>query len=390
MISPSFDHFDPIEEWIEYRGLQEIAEIDYEFKEWLEENNYYIAEAAADSSQAHQQWKINTTNKLKSTVMRFGQFSLQQIAKDSRLLQAGKAIVLNAKQFPPKENLYMKSAPNYAAALSRVSAPITTHLNSIDLTQVDTNGKNPKSNIQIKKTILPSYDGKSEFTKYAKNYFYGGEGKRADMGPQECAMLLPLAYQFCVTYETRVKGLQTEIAALISYISRDPQDGSLKAEHESDIKKLQAMKQQNAMQTQGQASTNPNVNAMGGQMKPVNADTNYEYFMRYYFTEDTPITQQPTISGNKPAPLNPTQSKSPAGAPVNTKALSYKKHQTAVDVAIDAFNAKISALSMLYHDFIYLLRAHIASYKGAVAGNDGRTQQQIQPQQQAPQQPQMK
>lgn len=379
MISKSFDYFDPTEEWIDYRTIQEITDINYEFQQWLEDNHYYIAEAAADSSQAHQQWKINTITKLKTTLQRFAQFSLQQIAKDMRTLQSNKAIVLNTKQFPPKPNLAMRSAPNYMAAINRVSAPITTHLNSINLTQADTNGKNPKSNFQIKKTILPQYDGKSDFRHYAKNYFYGGEGKRLNLNSQQCGQLLPLAYQFCLTYESRIKSLETEISALVSYISKDPQDGGIKAEHESDIKKLQALKQQNDMQTHGQATTNPMANA-SGMTRSVNADTNYEYFMRYYFFDEadnniTPITQHKTISGNKPVPTNLTQSKSPAGAPVNTKALSYKKQQTAANIAIDAFTAKISALGMLYHDFIYLLRAHISSYKGAVAGNDGRIQQ---------------
>lgn len=400
--SRSFEYYDPTENWIEFRTINEIAEMNFEFENWLIENGFYFVEAAGDASQAYQQWKTNTGNKLKSTLQKFAMFSLQQIAKDQRLLQTNKELCTDIRRFPCKNNISMKSAPNYPAALTRLSKDVTIGLSSINLTDVDTNNKNPKTNEKIKKVILPSYDGKSEFKKYAKNYFYGGEGNRANLNAEQCSQILPLAYQFCATYKSRLDALEGELTAIAKFINSDTSDAGLKTSTSNDLQKLQSMQQKNSNLNQ-MASSNPNQNL--GMAKPVNADTNYEYFMKYYFdkdintlNEDIPMTQHQTISGQKPAnpPQSVTKNSAPAGVQVNTKALSYKKKQVVADTVIDAFNAKISALGMIYHDFIYLIRAHVASYKGAVAGNDGRVQQtqpmnnnipqQNNPQQQQPQQ----
>lgn len=381
--SSSFEYYDPEESWIEFRTFLEVAENNFEFESWLIENEYYLVEAVVDPSQAHQQWKNNTITKVKTTLQQFAQFSLQQIAKDQRLLQINRELCMNMKRFPPKQNISMKSAPNYSAAMNRLSTPIGTHLASIDFSKIDTNGKNPKVNMQIKKAILPPYDGNSDFKQFAKNYFYGADGNRIDLNNQQCAQILPLAYQYCTTYESKLNSLESEINTLINFINTDPSDGSTKPVNQQQ---LQMAQQQNIMNnTQNQASTNPAANA-AGMARPVNADTNFEYFMNYYFDEDvnTPVTQQQTISGRKPVnPVQATPKTNTPGTsqPPNSKSLMYKRKQVAADIAIDAFNAKISAFGMIYHDFIYLLRAHIAAYKGAVAGNEGRVQQQMQPQQ---------
>ena len=369
--SSSFEYYDPEESWIEFRTFLEVAESNFEFESWLIDNEYYLVEAVVDPSQAHQQWKNNTITKVKTTLQQFAQFSLQQIAKDQRTLQINREICMNMKRFPPKQNISMKSAPNYAAAMNRLSMPIGTHLASIDFSKIDTNGKNPKVNMQIKKAILPPYDGNSDFKQFAKNYFYGADGNRIDLSNQQCAQIIPLAYQYCTTYESKLNTLETEINTLINFINTDPTDGNTKPVNKQQ---LQMAQQQKAIPNT-QASSNPAANA-AGMARPVNADTNYEYFMKYYFDED--VNQQQTILGRKP--VNPVQTvpktDTPGETQPNSKSLMYKRKQVASDIAIDAFNAKISAFGMIYHDFIYLLRAHIAAYKGAVAGNEGRVQLQ--------------
>lgn len=367
LMSSSFEYYDPEESWIEFRTIMEIAETNFEFESWLIDNGYYLVEAALDSSQSHQQWKNNTITKVKTTLQRFAQFSLQQISKDQRLLQGNRELCMNMKRFPPKPNISMKSAPNYSAAISRLSTPISTHLTNLDLSKVENNNQNNKMNMQLKKALIPSYDGSTDFKTFAKNYFYGAEGTRANLDNAQCAQMLPLAYQYCLTYESKLNSLESEIRSLITFIGTDPIDGTQKTNNQQNNQAIQ----QSVTNSQNQASTNPAANA-AGVAKPVNADTNFEYFMQYYFNEAPSITQQQTISGEKHVNLVST----PAKTPVENKTNAFKRKQIAADIVIDAFNAKISAFGMIYHDFIYLLRAHIASYKGAVAGNEGRIQMQ--------------
>ena len=391
--SPSFEYYDPTESWIEFRTINEIAELNFEFENWLIENGYYFVEAAGNSTQAHQQWKNNTVNKLKSTLTRFIQFSLQQIQKDRRLLQTNKAICVNTRRFPAKQNLSMKNAPNYSAAINRLSSPVTKGLMGLDLNTIDTNNKNVKANERIKKMILPAYTGQGDFKQFAKNYFYGAEGhNRTDLNYQQCEQILPLAYQFCLTYESKIHSLETEIGLILKFIGADTSadTNNMQPQSNNNINNQQ-MQQKNSPMNQ-MASSNPQANAVG-MGKPVNADTNYEYFMKYYFDDLEPIqealptTQQKVISGQKSANPVDTVSKNSAssGAQSNNPSIMYKRKQAAVDIVIDAFNGKISAMGMIYHDFIYLLRAHIASYKGAALANEGRMQSQ-QPQIQQPQQ----
>lgn len=383
--SPSFEYYDPTESWIEFRTINEIAELNFEFENWLIENGYYFVEAAGNSTQAHQQWKNNTVNKLKSTLTRFIQFSLQQIQKDRRLLQTNKAICVNTRRFPAKQNLSMKNAPNYSAAMNRLSSPVTKGLMGLDLNTIDTNNKNVKANERIKKMVLPAYTGQVDFKQFAKNYFYGAEGNnRANLNYQQCEQILPLAYQFCLTYESKIHSLETEIGMILKFIGADASGNTMQPTNNNMNNNAQQMQQKNSPMNQ-MASTNPQANATG-MAKPVNADTNFEYFMKYYFgdlepiQEAVPTTQQKIISGQKPVKPTDTVSKNsdPSATQTTNPSTILKRKQAAVDIVIDAFNGKISAMGMIYHDFIYLLRTHIASYKGAVAANEGRIQQQAQ------------
>lgn len=398
MISNSFDHYDATEDWITYQVFNEIAQDNFELQQWLIEEGYIYFNEAGDANQAYQQWKININTQMKNTLTKFGQFSLQQLAKDMPFLQTFKEVILNQKQYPPKDNLIMKNAPNYMAAVNRISAPITNNINSINLANVE-GGKGNKVNMSVKKSIIPSYDGKTDFKQFCKNYFYGGELKRQNLNSTQCGQLLPLAFQFCSTYESRLKSLQTEIAAIANYINNESGEGGVKASTQGDLRQLQNIQQKS--QTQGMASSNPTANAVGQPQQQVNASTDYTYFMKYYFSDilhedglPNQVNKQNTISGQKGVsptskPNDSQGNRSTLGAQVNTKALSIKKKQTVVNVIVDAFTSKITALGMLYHDFIYLLRAHVASYKGAVHANMGRVQNmQQQPPMNNNQQPQ--
>ena len=53
--------------------------------------------------------------------------------------------------------------------------------------------------------------------------------------------------------------------------------------------------------------------------------------------------------------------KQPSGVPVNNAALLQKKKEIACKIVRDAFAAKLSALGMVYHDFIFLIKNHIAT-----------------------------
>jgi hypothetical protein len=121
----------------------------------------------------------------------------------------------------------------------------------------------------------------------------------------------------------------------------------------------------------------------------VNADTNMELFMADHFGTDwdtineADVTQPQSsanIQQNKAIKNQQDASKpqSPNGAPVDNTSLAIAKHRAVCEIVEDCFNAKITAMGMIYRDFMFIMRNHVASYKGPNEGNlvgQQRTQQ---------------
>lgn len=348
-----------------------------EFQNWLEENKYYLVEAdAVNSKQGQMQWKINLINSMKSNITRVFQYLMQQQAQNNQFFIVNKAILLDTRRFPPKKNIMMKNAPNYIAALQRLSSSMTLSLNNIDLNRANVKPKD--KNIAIKKNILPNYDGKSEFKQYAKNYYYGADNNKSNISSAECAQLLPIAYQFCFNIRDKINGLESDVNKIYNYINTNIKTGQVQTNMNDMNQQLQNQQKEKQMQTAGMASTNPNANAIG---KPLNAAVEYTNFMNEYFGIDN--WEDPYTLNEEPQPSmsNPIQTKNglqaPASAPkpknpekpINTKNNDVRQYQAVCKALKDALDGRLTAMAMIYKDFLYLCKAHVASYKGAVAAN---------------------
>ena len=191
------DFFDPKNEEVFYNINESIIELNSEFKQWLEENGYYFDEAStANVQQWFTKWKGNIVSQIKDTLTKFANFTQQQIAQDSGWLEKYQQIIMNQRQYPVKTSNQAQNVPNYQAALQRLKRPLSTSLNGINMNKVDTDQTNKGSNLMIQKLLIPEYDGNSDFSQFAKQYFYGGE-TRLNMNTRQLAALMPAAYQFC-------------------------------------------------------------------------------------------------------------------------------------------------------------------------------------------------
>ena len=410
-MTESLDYFDAVAYIARIRFREDIVNMNEEFKEWMIQEGFY-QEDVSQQSQSQQKpkvpWQQELIGSIKTMVGQTMEYTFKQMPGDQQFLEDFREMILNVKQFPPKPNEAIKNATNYQAAIQRISSPISTGLQGLDLSKIE---DNEKANIALKKQLVPSYDGKSDFAQFAKLYYYGGEGARANLNPRQVAQLLQLAFQYCQSYQTRVQSIQTDVNGIVNFIQTDPSTGQIQQQTQQDLSKIQ--QQQAAQQrtaNQGMASTSPAANAgVGNIARPVNADTDYSLFMQHYFGTDWQSLNEadPPVSGNKKVspvtnpqetkpvvtPPNTGQqandSKRPHGAPVDANLLAKRKQEVVARIVRDALAAKLAAMSMVYRDFMFLMRTHVAVYRGAQAANHGQAPQQ-QTQQQAPpnQQPQ--
>ena len=401
VMTESLDYFDAIDYLSSIRLKEDIQTMNEEFVQWLIENDFY-QEAAPTNKGPWQQEMISSIQNIVTQTM---QYAYKEMQTNKAFLTREKNTITNLKQFPPKPSEYLKNATNYQAAIQRLSAPFGAGLGGLDLSKIE---DNEKGNIPLKKALIPNYDGKSDFAQFAKLYYYGGEGQRANLTPQQVGQLIQIGYQFCTQYEARLHALQNDVRVITNFIQQNPQTGQIQNQTQSDLAKIQAMQSNKAAMTQGMASTNPGANA--GVARPVNADTDFDLFMKYYFEDDEVDSineADPVVSGNKPvSPVtNPKETKptppqsvvangpdkdfgKPRGVPVDSKALADHKQEVAASIIRTVLAAKLAAINMVYRDFIMLMRTHVSAHKGAAAANLGMPppQQKQPPQQQVPQQ----
>ena len=409
-MTESLDYFDALAYVGRIKLREDIAHMNEEFKQWMVQEGFY-QEAAPMPGQATQQkpkipWQQEIIGSIKTMVGQTMAYTFKQMPGDMKFLNDFQELILNIKQYPPKPNETVQNATNYQAAIQRISSPISTGLRGLDLSKIE---DDEKANIALKKQLVPTYDGKTDFAKFAELYYYGGEGSRMNLNPRQVGQLLQTAFSYCQSYQTRVQSIQVDVNGIVSFIQTDPNSGQIQQQTQSDLNKIQ--QQQAAQQktaNQGMASTNPAANAgVGGIARPVNADTDYSLFMQHYFGSDWESLNEadPPVSGNKkvspitnPKETNPTmtgpttttdqmqQNQRPHGAPVDANQLAKHKQEIVARIVRDALAAKLAAMSMVYRDFIFLMRTHVASYKGAQAANYGQAPQQ-QTQNQAPSTP---
>lgn len=397
-MTESLDYFDAVGYISRVKFREDIAIMNEEFKQWMIQEGFYQEDALQQPGQSQQKpnipWQQEIIGSIKTMVGQTMEYAFKQMPGDNKFLNDFQEMILNIKQYPPKQNENIQNATNYQAAIQRISSPISTGLRGIDLSKVE---DNEKDNLVLKKQLIPPYDGKTDFAQFAKIYYYGGEGTRSNLNPQLVGKLLPTAFSYCQSYQTRIKAIQADVNGIVNFIQTDPNSGQIRQQTQQDLSKIQ--QQQAAQQltaNQGMASTNPSANAgVGGMARPVNADTDYTLFMQHYFGTDFETLNEadPPVSGNnkvspitnpketKPTMVGPTtdqmqQKQKPHGAPVDPAQLAKRKQEIVARIVRDALSAKLAAMSMVYRDFMFLMRTHIASYKGAQAANIGQAPQQ--------------
>jgi hypothetical protein len=394
-------HFDPMDILYMQMLRESYTRDTEELKQWLADNHMYHISIQEASSQASTKWKDAMLNALNTMVQTTATWIANQYPGDTEFIQQNQDIILDPQHYPPKMPP-VPNAPNFARALQRISSPLVAAIRGYDVGKIE---DDPKANLGLKKILTPTYDGKSDYAQYCKAY-YSGElpSERINISTQQMPGIIKLAYQYCTSFKTRFNTIKQDCDQVVAFINQNSQ-GSISNQLKMDQQKLAQMQANTANnRSAGMASTNPGANA--GVTRPVNADTDYHYFMEEYFEEasPTPTMNKATISGNKAAPATTNSgdpnnnqsntnktadamaaSKVPNGAPVDPNKLAEQKKQIMVEVIRMAIAGKLSAASNLYRNLMMVMKIHVASYRG---GNQPQQpqQQQIPPQQQVQQQ----
>lgn len=315
-------------------------------------------------------WKDRIINSLKTNTDNFLKYTNQQIKENGSFLEQNREVILNSGKYPANFKNPIKNAPNYQEAIRRLSRPVSNSLSGLNLNKIeiqdnqvsiyDTNDNTTEeSNVWFRKLIIPIYDGKNSFIKTAKAYFYGSE-KRYNLNIQEIQRILSIGFKFCYNYNRTSKSINTDLMNLISFINRNPVSGI--QQNPTTVSDLQAIKN-NQYNNSLKASTNPNRNV-------IHADTDYSYFMSNYFEdilnedqiEKIKIQNQIKNTNKEKVDTNQLNNK-PKIDNTNTNQISSKRKQIACDILQDAYNAKITAMGLIYRDFINIMKNHVSNYK---------------------------
>lgn len=315
-------------------------------------------------------WKDRIINSLKTNTDNFLKYTNQQIKENGSFLEQNREVILNSGKYPANFKNPIKNAPNYQEAIRRLSRPVSNSLSGLNLNKIeiqdnqvsiyDTNDNTAEeSNVWFRKLIIPIYDGKNSFIETAKAYFYGSE-KRYNLNIQEIQRILSIGFKFCYNYNRTSKSINTDLMNLISFINRNPVSGI--QQNPTTVSDLQAIKN-NQYNNSLKASTNPNRNV-------VHADTDYSYFMSNYFgdilnedqIEKIKIQNQIKDTNKEKVDVNQLNNK-PKIDNTNTNQITSKRKQIACDILQDAYNAKITAMGLIYRDFINIMKNHVSNYK---------------------------
>ena len=413
------NNFNPIIDGIIQEAMIDIAMQNEEFRQWLIENGY-VTLSEETQSQGYLKWKQATATGMKATLDKFLAYSNKQINKNRQFLEQNKEMILNSKKYPVQGTTVIQNAPIYEQALQRVSRPISNGLIGINLEKVEITGEQENQvsmgeaqvqqqpqqaqggtvsqatansqqttteaeNLWLKKMLIPGYSGKVSFVEGAKAYFYGSDS-RTNMNIKMVQQLLPKAYQYCYNYNRNAHSTQTDLNGIISFVNKDPL---------TNQQQTQAATAQQAGQPNGMASTNPTANTA------VNAAVEAEYFFNKYGLQEvdqttvstvnrpiTPARSVNTAQQSKQTKQSYTQNRvdtttnqqgqntkqqDDANTKKNEKAkekqaksqaqLLAKKKQAAVELVRDTFNAKLTAMGLIYRDFIKIMANHVNSYR---------------------------
>lgn len=393
------NNYDPILESIRLDAELKLEEQANEFRDWLIEYGFLNEETQQNW---YIKWKNSTIANLRGNLNKFLANATQQIGNNYQTLEANKAIILNAKQYPVKSSMSIDNAPNYKEAIQRISRPISNTLNGLNINRIEipdqqattteaakvvnnTNRDPEGDNTWLKKMIIPIYDPKEGFSESAKKYFTGGD-MRESMNAQKVQAIMQPIYEFCSNYNSISRSLNTDINGIISFVNKDPTTGQQYTTNNSDLQMIQK-----AQGMKVAATTNPMQNVTGG--NPVNADTDYSLFLDKYFisvneaeqsrvqgnvgsvstasntqtantayeTRQAYTMKQPntTTNGND----QQQQKQESNGQPKSNQGqLMAKKKQIACEIVKEAFEIKMSSMNTLFSTFIRIMNTHVSNY----------------------------
>lgn len=389
--------YDPIMDVLEQDTKLKIAMMNEEFairlRSIINDSSIIFTEGTTEQTW-YIKWKLNVISNMKSNFEKFKKFANSQIKQNKEWLKENKTLLTVPTKYPMKVNTIKsdKKLFNFNSALSRISKPVSSTLTGLDLNTVETgnetndtqnqqqtNNNTNETNIALKQRIIPRYSGSDSFIQAAKEY-YSCPYKKHAPNLQQMNTLIQSSYKFCSTYNSMISSLSQDLNIIISFIEKDPTTGMQQPNNpRSDLDKIKAAN------NTGMASSNPNANLRG-----VNASMDYESFMNTYFHEDmvknvnttqttnttqsaNPVPQAQMVNNTQQQPIqnNNQQQQNQQNNPNNNAtgsdntSLNTKRKQIVVDIYKDAFNAKMSAVGLIYQSMLLLMRKHVASYKGS-------------------------
>ena len=387
--------------------LEDLNAQDIDLMNWMDDNNYLtesdfqILQEMIDVKTT--QWRASKVAELNNDYKRFNSFITQHIQDNTRWLELIKPYVLNQQQYPVKQSLNVKNSPDYKKAIQRVSnTPMASSLSSVNIDTIqsstgeDANGvkkrNNKISNMELKRSFAPGYNGKTSFINYAKNYYYGNIDKM-NYNSSQLQELLPKAYSFITNINQLTQAFLVDKTAIEHFINRNETTGEVEqtpsASDLAMIQNAQGVKQSN---TQGMSTS----------ATPKQESLDYNQFMNKYFSdilsEDSLNTaaKSPSVSNtNQVASSSVTQganhsslikgkstlqksresfnkmnkldtqddidkNKAKEESKIRTERINKKR--IACGIIRDAFAAKLEATCLIYRDLIILMYNHARTY----------------------------
>lgn len=374
------DFFNAISESCEYDAILDMIQENRDMLLWMYENGYISQEYFEEAENSgNDQWRLDNITAIKANLKKFKDYANNQGKQNNEWLIQNRDYIIDQQKYPVKSGANIQNAPTYTTAFARIKKPLSSNISGIDIKRVtilDTKANNLqgdaekqadyKNNLWFKKMLVTDYNGQGPFDKFARDYYYGID-KKANLQSQDIQQLLPKAYNFCTTYNTLIKSLETDVNGIINYINKNPITGN----QEPTLSQAQLAANKNA------SDVNKS-NTQGMATKPVNADTDYSLFRSTYFkdllseddqTKTSTATPKMSFSSNSSNGDNnqdgsnqqQNQNKSKQD-PEDSETVVYNKKKLVCDILKQALNAKMTAAGMLYRDLFSYMQSHVNSY----------------------------
>lgn len=388
------DFFNAISESCEYDAILDMIQENRDMLLWMYENGYISQEYFEEAENSgNDQWRLDNITAIKANLKKFKDYANNQGKQNNEWLIQNRDYIIDQQKYPVKSGANIQNAPTYTTAFARIKKPLSSNISGIDIKRVtilDAKANNLqgdakkqadyKNNLWLKKMLVTDYNGQGPFDKFARDYYYGID-KKVNLQSQDIQQLLPKAYNFCTTYNTLIKSLETDVNGIINYINKNPITGN----QEPTLSQAQLAANKNA------SDVNKS-NTQGMATKPVNADTDYSLFRSTYFkdllseddqTKTSTATPKMSFSSNSSNGDNnqdgsnqPQNQNKPKQDPEDSETVVYNKKKLVCDILKQALNAKMTAAGMLYRDLFSYMQSHVNSYSKKANQNNQKQQQE--------------